>query len=301
MGTLSEQLISEILKKLPMQKFSIKRVASLLTQEERSRLESDINYLLKDHSFDFLVAGYVYMTQRAIEETFYFKKHGDYRFHTFAEVNNSLYSNKKTMELYMVGLFLGEYLWETLLRVHRYYEKIIHEFSGKDYLEIGPGHGKYFTEACRLGRFRRYTAIDVSPTAIQMTEKFLNYNGVSMEGGGTSVKLLCKDVTMCDIESKFDFVVAQEVLEHIENPLKMLKQIRKLLTRRGMAYLLVPISAPSPAHIFLFKDREHVRDIVKQAGLEIVQEKYIVANEMALREAEKRKLPINACLITKRC
>ena len=80
----------------------------------------------------------------------------------------------------------------------------------------------------------------------------------------------------------------------------MLRKIGELLTPEGRAYALMPICAPSPQHIFLFQNRAHVRSIVERAGLEIVKEEYITANDMPAEEAEAKRLPIDAALIVKR-
>lgn len=244
--------------------------------------------------------GNVYMTRRALEAAAYFRKHGDYQYHSFAEVDRALYADEESMTLYMLGLSLGEYLWENLLRIHRSFEENIREASGERYLEIGPGHGKYFLEAYRLGRFQRYTAVDVSPTAIQMTREYLQYNGMKNEPGGGSYQLIVQDATTLGTTEKYDHIVAQEVLEHLEDPLQMLRTIRELLTEEGRAYLLMPIMAPSPAHIYLFRSREHVRSILSEAGMEILSEEFITANGISAETAEVRKLPINACMIVKR-
>ena len=102
-----------------------------------------------------------------------------------------------------------------------------------------------------------------------------------------------------DTREKYDFIVAQEVLEHLEDPLGMLRKIGSLLSENGQAYVLMPIMAPSKQHIFLFRDVQHVKQMVKQAGLEIVEEAYITAKGMPVEEAEKKRLPVNACLIVK--
>lgn len=199
----------------------------------------------------------------------------------------------------MLGLSLAEYLWETTLRIHRFFEKEIRNAYGDCYLEIGPGHGKYFGEAYELGQFKRYVGIDVSQTAIAMTESHMKRCKRS-QSASKDYELICEDVISWDTHEKYDFIVIQEVLEHLEDPLGMLKKLRELLSLNGKAYVLMPICAPSAQHIFLFRDTDHVRDLVGQAGLEIVKEEYITANSVTIETAEKKRLPINACLIVKK-
>ena len=81
----------------------------------------------------------------------------------------------------------------------------------------------------------------------------------------------------------------------------MLRKIGELLTPAGRAYALMPICSPSAQHIFLFRDRAHVRSIVERAGLEIVKEEYITTNgTIDAGTAERKKQPINACLVVRK-
>lgn len=293
---LIDQALAGILRKLPGQTFSIKKVRRLWTSEEETCFEQELEYLSENYTMDTIIDGYIYLTSTTMEETKYFQEHGSYRYSSFDEVNRNVYANEKNMTLYMLGLSLAEYLWETTLRIHRCFEKEMKSAYGDRYLEIGPGHGKYFREAYELGQFKEYVAVDVSQTAISMTEAYMKRCNANPE----KYKLICQDALVWDTHKKYDFIVIQEVLEHLEDPLSMLRKLGELLTPTGKMYALMPICAPSAQHIFLFRDTTHVRELVGQAGLEIVNEEYITANSVAIETAEKKKLPINACLIVKK-
>ena len=292
---LTERLLDGILRKLPGQTFTIKRVRKMWTQEEEARFERELEYLTEQHPLERIVDGYVFLTETTMEEGRYFQERGGYRYHSFEEVDKRVYADREKMTLCMLGLSVAEYLWETILLIHRFYEKTIRKVCGGSYLEIGPGHGKYFPEAYNLGKFQKYVAVDVSKTAIGMTDAYMKRYAVP----GGYYELLCRDATELDTREKYDFIVAQEVLEHLEDPLGMLRKIGSLLSENGQAYVLMPIMAPSKQHIFLFRDVQHVKQMVKQAGLEIVEEAYITAKGMPVEEAEKKRLPVNACLIVK--
>ena len=106
-------------------------------------------------------------------------------------------------------------------------------------------------------------------------------------------RCFCQDATTLDENEKYDLVVIQEVLEHIEDPLAMMKKIRNILTDNGRAYLLMPICAPAIYHIYLFKNRKQVHDLVEQAGLEIIAEEDITQNSVLPETAESKLLPID--------
>lgn len=293
---LTDQLVDKITHRLPGQLFSLKRVRKEWTEEEKDRVEQELQYLTNKYSMEEIVEGYVFYTGSVMEETKYFKEHGDYRCHSFAEVDAYIYADKKRMKLYMLGLMVAEFFWLTILRIHRFFAGLIQKVSGENYLEIGPGHGKYFVEAYNQQRFLQYDAVDISETAIAMTQDYIHRY---MVRGEAKYRLSCQDATKLSDDMKYDFIVIQEVLEHIEDPLGMLKNIRRMLTPEGRIYALFPINAPSPAHIFLFRSIEYVKMIVEEAGFEIVQEEYIVANGASLEQAVEKRLPIDACLVLK--
>ena len=308
---LTEQLIDSIQKRLPAQIFSIKRVKSLWTSEEAERFENELKTLVAaasdthththtaPRSFpDDFADAYVFLTNLTIGESFYFREHGTYRYSSFAEVDKYVYSDTEKMTKMMFGLSLAEYLWETLLRVNRFSRNVIKTSYGENYLEIGSGHGKCFLEACRAGHFKNYTAVDVSPASVAMTENAVK--DCPDIPDGVKYRCICQDATTLDENEKYDLVVIQEVLEHIEDPLGMMKKIRNILTDNGTAYLMMPIAAPAIHHIFLFKNREHVRSLVEQAGLEIITEEDITQNNIPAEEAEQKVLPIDVCLIVKK-
>ncbi len=297
--SLIDLLINNVLHQLPGQVFSIKKVMGEWTEEEKIRFEMELQYLIDKYSMEEVVDGYVFYTNSVMEETKYFKEHNDYRCHSFADVDTYIYADEERMKLYMLGLSVAEFLWMTVLKIHRFFEKLICHISGKHYLEIGPGHGKYFLEAYNQQKFLEYDAVDVSETAIAMTRDYLQYYMV--KESMRKYHLICQDATLLCDEEKYDFIVIQEVLEHIEDPISMLKSIYRMLTSEGRVYALFPINAPSPAHIFLFHSIDHVKDIVSEAGFEIVEEEYIIANGRTIEQAMIKKLPIDACLILRKC
>lgn len=182
---LVEYVVNEILHKLPGQAFSIRRIMREWTDAERERFAQELEYLAEKYSREEIVEGYLFYTESVMEESGYFKEHGDYRCHSFAEVDSYIYADPERMKQYMLGLVVAEFLWVTVLKIHRFYAELIQKVSGKRYLEIGPGHGKYFFEAYSLQRFEQYDAVDVSETAIAMTKDYMErYIAQNVGGGG---------------------------------------------------------------------------------------------------------------------
>ncbi len=94
-------------------------------------------------------------------------------------------------------------------------------------LELGPGRGHLLDEARRWG----FDPAGVEPSpelAARISAEF----GISVECGFLDEVELSRD--------EFDLVCMYHVLEHVEDPLSMLKTIRELLADGGMLMIEVP-------------------------------------------------------------
>lgn len=100
--------------------------------------------------------------------------------------------------------------------------KSIPTWEGKEVLEIGCGEGDLSSLIAYHGA-KKVTAIDFSEEAISIAKKRYNLSNVQFH--------------QCDykeVKTRYDVVVMQGVLEHMDNPLETLKYIKnKLLKMNG--------------------------------------------------------------------
>lgn len=89
----------------------------------------------------------------------------------------------------------------------------------------------------------------------------------------------------------------KEVLEYVEEPLKMLKKINSLLSHGGKAFITTVINAPAIDHIYLFSTPEEVLDMAGEAGFTVCD--YICATEgdASMEKARKKKMTVNIAMI----
>lgn len=281
-----EELIEKISEKDPLQKKHLRECAEYLQENELADFEKQLEYLCEKYSLEQCGEGYVTFVNSSREEKKYFFETGHYRYSTFAETDKYVYHNPEYMKLHMIGLQISGYLFSQHLDIHRWFKQKIKEFDGGGYLEIGPGHGQYFCEAVNERKFKKYTAIDVSPTSLENAKEYVERN----LGNKDSVcDFICDDFCKHTFAEKFDCVCMGEVLEHVENPKTMLKKIFDVASENANIYITVPANAPEVDHIYLFHSAEEIYDMVQDAGFKIVDkclamEKKGITYEKALKK-----------------
>jgi 2-polyprenyl-3-methyl-5-hydroxy-6-metoxy-1,4-benzoquinol methylase len=241
-------------------------------------------------------AAYFMLVSSTLEERKYFVEHGSYRYSTYKEIADSVYQNPDYMRKYMVGLCLSQYLWQMHIKGMRWFAEKIEGLSGRQSLEIGPGHGIYFSRFVERTDFQRYRAVDISPTSVKMTQDYLQYRSGLRGGAAKNVSVEHCDFFEYNQDEKFDAIVMAEVLEHVENPLDFLRKIRELaggLTYPPFIYISTCINAPEIDHIFRFRTVDEVTNLFGSVGLSVTDWMYATAKENALLELEmKKRAPI---------
>lgn len=284
----TEELFKLIEEKNPLHKKCLDGLQ--LSKEEYSDLEKLIIYY-KDTlniTLEEQAKSYIVVLDDTLEETKYFIEFGKYRYSTLVEVENMVYFNESYMKQYMVGLAISSFIWNAHIEVRRYFGKYIDnkQTQGNTYLEIGPGHGEFFVKALRSQKFKEYFGIDISPISCQMSKDMVENQFGNIN---TKCEFICKDFTKCNFNNKADLVVMGEVLEHVEQPLQFMKDVKALLNNNGKIFATIPINAPAIDHIYLFSHPDEVKDLLNKAGLKIKECEYFMANNYSLEKALKTK------------
>lgn len=271
----------------------------LKTDEKNSLIELIDFYLSRGYSLEDIAGTWLLFIQVVMEETKYFAEHGEYRYHSFAEVSDDVYFNHTYMTKYMMGLALSTYLLNFHLLSMRWFGELIEKVSGDNYLEIGPGHGEYFYYACCLSKLKLFKAIDLSPASIEMTECYMNYRMKDI-GEKRECFYECADFLKYECEDKWDAIVMGEVLEHVERPDLFLRKIASLSHKNTFIYVTTVINAPERDHIYLFHDFEEITSMVEASGLSIKEYRLITHNDKPLEKVMNRKEPVMVAMQLKR-
>lgn len=256
-------------------------------QESDAFFEKYFDFLKKENkTLDYAVDCYLNMISDVNIETVEFVRTGKYTSSTFEEVNKRVYAKPETMEYYMHGLIMSQFLWKHHYEMYDYFVNELPAYKDriKSYLEVGAGHGLTLSKALEiLNPGTSFSVVDISETSIALAKNFVNDSRVSYN---------LRNVFEFKNEEKYDFITMGEVLEHVEDPLMLLKKLNEMLNDDGHVFFTTPTNAPAIDHISLFNNVDEIRDLVKAAGFEIVSERSLLSEDVSPQRAEKFKIAI---------
>lgn len=250
-------------------------------------LEKYNSYLLQSgKTMDYAIDCYLSMISDMNIETVEFARSGKYSSSTFEEVNKRVYANPETMEYYMHGLLMSQFLWRHHYQIFNFFIAALPAYAPKvsSYLEIGAGHGLYLSKALEiLDKKTGFTVVDISQTSIDLAQRFNNDERVSF---------FVKDIFDFADNETYDFICMGEVLEHVEDPLKLLQKLRDLLNDEGTLFITTPTNAPAIDHIYLFNNIQEIQELISLAGFEISEEVFYSSEDVSPERAEKFKIAL---------
>jgi 2-polyprenyl-3-methyl-5-hydroxy-6-metoxy-1,4-benzoquinol methylase len=241
-------------------------------------------------SLEYAIGCYLQMVADVNIETVEFQHTGKYSSSSFEEVNRRVYARPETMEYYMHGLILSQFLWKHHYLMFDYFITNLPRYAGavKNYLEVGVGHGFYLSRALEvLAPGTRLTAVDISKTSLAMAKAFV---------GDSPIDFRLQDIfTFGEGEGEgegYDFITLGEVLEHVEDPLNLLSKLRQLLSDNGVLFFTTPANAPAIDHIYLFHNVEEIRELARSAGFRIESELALLSEDISWERAEKLRIAV---------
>ena len=201
------------------------------------------------------------------------EKNGRYLYSTFEEVEREVFKKKKTDNEYGVdylwGLYFSQVFWTTHHRVLNFLLKEFIYTSGTNgrFLDAPVGSGVFSTQFLLANPLWRGVGVDLSKTAIDLAEGFLKINGLE-----DRIELVQDNFFTFTSEDPFDRIMCIEFIEHVEDPLAVLRKLRTLLSDRGEIFLMTVAWAAHIDHIYLYRNADEIRDHIRQSGLQIEKE-----------------------------
>jgi len=294
-----KNLVKEIIAHNPLQKKFLENSINKLDDDHINGLEEYIVFCEgQGISIEFLAQSYNFIVRETMREQMFFQKNKRYRYSTYKEVAQSVYLNDDYMAKYMYGLAVTSFLWKQHQQMHTFFEQVLPHDKKGSFLEIGSGHGYYFMKALRSTAFDNFTAIDISPTSVEMTKSIVKANVDDNLFSKTNI-YEC-DFLNLEITQTFEGLVMGEVLEHVESPMTFLEKIHTLVNPDSFVYITTCANAPEIDHLFLFKNDAEIIDLVKRAGFQVENQLVVPYNDYSVEETIAKELPLNVALSLKK-
>jgi 2-polyprenyl-3-methyl-5-hydroxy-6-metoxy-1,4-benzoquinol methylase len=239
----------------------------------------------RELTLDYGVGCFLHMVADMLIERQKFLDSGGYSNSSYEAVNQAIYSNPEVMDYHMHGLVLAQFLWPDQFERYCFFRQHFSSYLPiQSYLEIGGGHGLYVMAARqKLGSESRLVVVDISQSSLELAQGILD---------DSSIEFVHSDLFKFDPNLKFDFITVGEVLEHVEDPLRMLVHLKGMLNSGGRIFLSTPANAPMIDHIYLFRDEDEIRELLIQAGFKIEVEHLCYSEEVTPELARHFKIPL---------
>ena len=291
--TFLDEIVAEIEKKDKLHSKKINGNISFLREHFPSQLDELLG-LVKAYFYDLSltserVAGdYLKMIKDMRTEGLYFYKHGKYRCDNQYIANEYVYSKPEVMTYYMNALLVSQVMWIHHFNIFMYFQDnlktLFKNHSKPKILDIGPGHGFFsYLVKKEFPDYEKIDIVDISETSLEMTKNIIGFDG-------EKIKYYKLDIFEYDDTNKYDFIVLGEVLEHLDDPKRILIKLSNLLKKGGLLWITTPTNSPALDHVYLFKTKEEVLNLISDAGLETVDSCNYFAEDMDEQTALKKKV-----------
>lgn len=225
----------------------------------------------EEEGWEAALEGYVAFSLDGMRHQEYLERHGCYRWKSLREIQSKFYENETHMlKHYLPGVLLSHYLWPHHFKLLSFFRRGLASHgvgSPRLFYDVGIGTGLYSREMLRAFPQIRGKGLDISRYSAAFTRQLLKAYGLE----DRYEVLLGEIFTMPLPAEPADFVISQEVLEHLEDPARFARILHGLLRPGGRAYITAAVNAGLSDHITLFRSPEEVRVLLTQAGWTILQ------------------------------
>jgi len=202
------------------------------------------------------------------------------------------------MSYYMNGLLISQLLWHHHFNTYVHFKQNLNRLFKSDQkvriLDVGPGHGFYsFIVKNNLPNYQCIDLIDISESSLEITKKMIGHEDFT-------IHYFNQDVLKFDPTQKYDLIILGEVIEHLDDPHEILLKLSKLLTPHGILWVTAPTNAPAIDHVFLFKNKAEILDLIEDSDLKIINEIGFYSDKVTDEVALKNKVTHLICAFCKR-
>jgi SAM-dependent methyltransferase len=216
------------------------------------------------------VDGYAEFCTEAIRSQIFFEKTGRYKASNYAEVLEECYHSEDYMaRRYLPGQFLSHFIWPHHRKMLRGFVDRFLPVVGdiKLFYEVGVGCGMYSLKTLEARPGSDGVGFDISQYALDFTKRVADVHGYK-----DRYRIENRDIIAAPPEARADFIISQEVLEHLEDPPAFIRALRNMVRPGGYGYITAAINAGHTDHIYLYRTPEEVRRQIEESGWTVLDE-----------------------------
>ncbi|MDT5060264.1 MAG: hypothetical protein QOH63_723 [Acidobacteriota bacterium] len=131
--------------------------------------------------------------------------------------------------------------------------------------DLGCGSGVILSEILMMKPQWTGHGLDISESSIRYARRLAAHKQVAGRANfrtGNIASLPYPDESL-------DLIVASEIIEHMPEPEKVVKEIARVLRPEGKLVLTMPLESHTPAHVHTLSSSEDLRSLCEQAGLQV--------------------------------
>ena len=173
---------------------------------------------------------------------------------------------------YAIGLGTSQLFWENHLKVFKFYKENLVKKVKKDPLiaEIGMGHGLFTAEIFRRHNKASSIMIDVSDMCLKFAKEMSLISGAKKNNITLKKDDIQKKISIED--NSLDVLLLGEVIEHLAEGKKVMKNLSKKIKKNGICYFSTPANGPAEDHILLFTKVNQIRKFIKDCSWKIIKD-----------------------------
>jgi SAM-dependent methyltransferase len=276
-GSFADEILRELGRQMPfLHNATASGVPSLeIRMPELNSIAARLSSIYGDpsHWIPETVRGYVMLSMEFLKLQRELEKTGRYLLGSEREALQVAYANQDVFgAYYLPGLLLSEALWPNHFLLGEAFKKsfLNRLASGSEVLEVGVGTGYHLELLFRYCPDVSYTGFDISTYAID----FCRHYAFGKVGEDPRARFIEGNVShgLRLPPSSVDAVVMGEILEHIEDPAVVLRNVRNVLRPGGCMFLTTVVFAANIDHIFMFETVGDIRGLLLDNGWRIVRD-----------------------------
>lgn len=300
---MKEEILNIIFSKFPIQERKIKNYFQEIPSMEEDLeifLERYAEFMKLEHiTSQKLADAYLEMLDQLMFCRKEFISSGEYLTKNQAEAFHHTYDNEEAMTNYMLALALSQFIWKHHYLIFKFYQDIIQQLKETDsVLEVGSGHGLFLLELLKkIDNSITIDVVDISKSSIRMTQNIVkSINADYLE----NINFYISDINDYQANKIYDFITMGEVIEHVDSPLMILKNLHRLLSENGRLFITTCANCPAIDHVYYFKNAEEIKLLLNEAGFTIDAELIVPSESKSEKYLEKFKVDILYAAVLKK-